>query len=397
MMGESTYSQRLGAVRAFVDGLFADQDALVEAVVGDGWPEQMVREGFSLHRQTWTADDLDQALRAELSGLGGAAALEHFVEDPAGCRVRLERPKSVVHIWPALPGAGLTPVLFGALVGASQWIRPSSRGRNFARQVADVWQQAAGKGAPEINLLAPDDDWTFGEVIVISGSDETVSEVRRRARVAAGARRTVVTGYGHRVSFAVVVDDEKLDVDEVAARLATDTVLWHQTGCFSPRAVVFCGSKRRLEIFGKALGDAIGRAEQRLGATELDRGQLAGRAQTRGVAEFTTTVWGDGIGWVQKIDGPFSGERIAAHTLGLHRIESIDELAEEVEVPSTQLQGVALQAPDAGFERWAAALAELGATRVCRPGRLQAPPAGWPHDGRPNVLEWLRATVTDGT
>ncbi|RIL03509.1 MAG: hypothetical protein DCC71_14950, partial [Proteobacteria bacterium] len=38
----------------------------------------------------------------------------------------------------------------------------------------------------------------------------------------------------------------------------------------------------------------------------------------------------------------------------------------------------------------AGALANLGASRVCAPGALQAPPLDWPRDGRPVLLPLAR-------
>lgn len=373
-------------INQFIDRLFGDLERTIAAVVADGWPEPMARAGFELHRRTWNVDALVDAFEAEFAGLGGVGALEGFVEDVAGRRLRLLRPESIVHVWPALPGSGLTPVLFGALLGVPQWIRPSSRGRHFAAHVARIWPD----DAPSLELLGPDDAWTFGEVTVVSGSDETVAEVRRQVS-------GTVTGYGHRVSFAVVVDGEGVDFAETAANLATDAVMWHQQGCFSARGVVFCGSQARLETFGKLLGAAIAAEEDRLGAGELEQAELAGRAQARGVAEFTTTLWADEregvLGWAQFADGPFSGEQVAAHVLTVHRVGSVDKLAEAVAVPVDQLQGVALEAPAGVRREWAETLAKIGVTRVCAPGELQAPPAGWLHDGRANVLGWLRGMV----
>ena len=46
-------------------------------------------------------------------------------------------PRSITHVWPALPGAGVTPVLLAAQLGIEhQSIRPSSRGRHFAERFA---------------------------------------------------------------------------------------------------------------------------------------------------------------------------------------------------------------------------------------------------------------------
>jgi hypothetical protein len=383
------FDERVDHVRRFVDRLFGDIDATVASVVADGWPEAMVRRGFEMHRHTWDVDALRVAFEAEVSAFGGPGALEQFVADGSGRRLRLVRPESITHIWPALPGAGLMPVLYGALLGVPQRVRPSSRGRHFAEHVVDLWPS---EGSP-LALVEDEQAWATSEVIVVSGSDQTLVEVRRLAEENRSPKRLVVTGYGHRVSLAVVVDHDELDLARTAASLATDVVMWHQQGCFSARAVLFRGADERLEELGAALGQAIAVREEQLDAAELDAAQLSQRAQAKGVAEFTAKVWGEGIGWAQRVDGPFAGEQVAPHVVTLHSVESLDALEAAVDVPSTQLQGVALEAAKSTHDGWAQALARLGATRVCAPGRLQAPPAGWLHDGRPNVLEWLRVVI----
>ncbi len=382
-MKQLTYNKRVESVRAFVARLFDDFEATVASVVADGWPEAMVRAGFELHRKTWNVDQLARAFEAELAAVGGVNALERAVKDGAGGRLRAIAPASIAHIWPALPGSGLTPVLFGALLGIPQRVRPSSRGRHFAARVVACWDDEL----PALELVEPGDSWQDADVVVVSGSDETVAEVRRQAPGA------IVTGYGHRVSFAVVVDGDGVDLADVAARTATDAVMWHQSGCFSARAVLFWGAEERLEAFGERLGEAIAAKEERLDAAELGQAELAQRAQARGVAEFTSTLWGDGVGWAQRVDGPFAGERVAAHVVTLHSLSSIGDLHDAIVVPAGQLQGVALEASAEQQVAWAEALCELGVTRVCRAGELQAPPAGWLHDGRPNVLGWLRVVL----
>ena len=90
------------AARAVVDGLWADKERLVESVVDDGWPEKMVRAGFQRHRRTWDVEELAESVEAELS-----------VASAVSGQYRLVWPRRVHHVWPALPGAGMTPVLMG--------------------------------------------------------------------------------------------------------------------------------------------------------------------------------------------------------------------------------------------------------------------------------------------
>lgn len=390
----SSYPDRVRLLREFIAHIFDKTDAktggfarLCNAVVQDGWPDAMAREGMSFGRETWRIDVIAQAFEAEMASFGGVSALK---SGAGGCRVT--PPRSIVHIWPALPGAGLTPVLYGALLGAPQWIRASRRGRHFAEYIAQTWPNDA---AP-LTLIEPGEPWDFGEVTVVSGSDETVREVRKIVADKTSGERRIVAGYGHRVSFFVLVDGPEMHLDQLTQKLAADTVMWHQMGCFSPRAALFVGTDERLAEFGALLGAAIAREEVCLQAVDLSASELAQRAQARGVAEFTGEIWGDGIGWVQFSKDPFRGERISAHTLSLHPLESLVQLPKMLDVSPQHIQGVALAAPKNQFSAWAAALCQAGATRICAPGALQTPPGDWPHDGRPNALDWVRATRIDG-
>ena len=364
------------ALTQFIATLFDRTDDLVDAVTTDGWPAPMVREGFRLHRRTWDVDVIHSQLERELDALRGGG-------------VHLTPPDHVVHIWPTLPGAGLTPVLYGALLGADQSIRPASEAGHFAEIVAEVWRSI--DGLPELDLLDPSDDWSFGDVVVVSGTDETLREVRRELDETRGPRAVAMTGYGHRVSVGVVPDPTAVDLEETARAFGRDAVLWHQTGCFSLRGVLVGGPEAARGELVDRLGAAIAEWEERLDARPTDPGVVARRTQAHNAADFEGRAVGDGFGWAEPVDEPFGGDVPAPHVVTCHAIDGPDALAERVDLPAHHLQGVALaDADDRGT--WVDALTALGATRICDPGALQAPPGDWLHDGRPNVLGWMRAT-----
>jgi hypothetical protein len=383
-LSDIEFAERVERLSEFVDRL-CSADATIDAVCDDGWPRAMVERGFQMHADTWTVTDVVAAFERELEPFGGVEALAN-TENAAS----VLGPNTISHIWPALPGAGVTPVLFGYLLGAEQYVRASSRGQRFARHLVDVWNEVVEEG-----LEIRQTDWWDVDVVVISGSDETVDEVREIVRERS-TRRTRVTGYGHRVSFALVEDeDDDTDLKELAARLATDVVLWHQQGCFSCRAVLFCGGEQRRAAFSETLADAIASVEEELDATDVPEAELARRAQARGTAEFAGRVWGDGVGWTTETDEPWTGGCPSAHAVTIHPVSGPEALEQAVDVPPHHLQGVAMSVPDAGRQRWIRAVSTLGVTRICEPGDLQCPPAGWHHDGRPNILDWVRFVDRD--
>jgi hypothetical protein len=312
----------------------------IDAVVADGWPRPMAHAGFELHKKTWDVLAMASVVAQELQDVS---------------RI----PNSVAHLWPALPGAGVSPLLYSYLVGVpNNYFKPSRRGSNFG--------MFAGKNAPQGVEIG---EWNCADVVVVSGSNETVDAVQKRAKGR-------VVAYGHRVSYAVV-DDQMAEPDIQA--LARDTVMWHQQGCFSLRGVVFVGPFDRASAFCAALADAIAEQELLWQAT-LSEARLAERAQALGLAEFEGSVFRARAGFVVLKDAPLLCHWRSPHAVEVVQVDSIDEVSTVVKVPLSQVQGIA-----ATKNEYANVAQTLGATRVCRPGELQAPEADWPHDGQPNV------------
>lgn len=325
--------------------------ATIDAVVADGWPRPMAEAGFALHARTW-----------DIAAM--AAALEHEMDQLPGFTTV---PASVTHVWPALPGAGVAPLLYAALLGVPrQQVRASRRGAAFARHFVELWRRYDA-GLTLVDTLAPADRY------VVSGSDETV------ARVIQGVGAERVVGYGDRQSFAVVVPDPALDLAAVAEGVAVDVAMWFGKGCFSAHAVFFVGAEPRAREFGALLADALRRREDELLGGWADDGMAAARMQGLGLAEFQTTVWPARLGWVE-LRSRWDGAPRPANAVVLCPCA---DPAAVIELDVAHRQGVAWAGP--GAER----AASLGVTRICRPGELQAPEPAWPHDGVSNAAALL--------
>lgn len=314
----------------FLDALFGRSSDLVDAVVADGWPEPMVREGLQFHRETWDVELVAAQIRRELEAFRGG-----------GDEALVTAPDDLTHVWPRLPGAGVTPAPHGALLGVPQWVRPPSDAGHFARLFTETWR-ASDLALPELRLLDPSDDWTFGDVVVVSGTDRTLVEMRRELVEARGPRAARLTGYGHRVSFGVVPRASSLDLEAIADGFARDTVLWQQSGCFSFQGVLFEGTDSDHRRFCRELADRIQRWEQRLEARPEESEILARRVQKRHAAEFEGVVFGDGFGWVQPSDRPFGGATDVPHVVSTHRIDGPESLDDQIALAPRHLQAVAL-------------------------------------------------------
>lgn len=354
-------------VEEMISALFQRPEALVESITRDGWPRKMVREGLRFHRRSWDPKQILRNLGAELALFkrGGH---------------RITWPREIHHIWPALPGAGVAPVLVAKALAIPQKIRVSSRGKHFGNFFSEVTGVA---------LIDEEQTLFDAEVLVVSGSDETIKAIDSRK---SSATRQVA--YGHRISFGVLVDGPEVDLQEVATRASLDVVLWHQEGCFSLRGVVFIGSCLRAEEFGQFLARAIAEREVQWEALQVSAGALSARAQALGMAEMKGPVFQEGLGFVTLTAEPFRGKAPAIHSVSLHQIEKVADLQSMLEVPARQVQGVAFfeakSTVDSTLEK---EIASLGATRICSFGALQAPPPWWWHDGLPNGLSLGRITT----
>jgi len=174
------------------------------------------------------------------------------------------------------------------------------------------------------------------------------------------------------VSFSIT--DAKSD----AAAHAQDVVMWRQQGCFSLRGIVFIGSAQESRDFCTSLATQIGHYEAswHVEPTELD---LQQRAQALGVAEFRAEIFRAGNGFVELGEAPIDGVWRAPLAVQVKRVDSLREVKEAVAIPHQHVQGISTNLAIASLAHG------LGATRVCRPGELQAPEAEWRHDGLPNI------------
>jgi hypothetical protein len=239
--------------------------------------------------------------------------------------------------------------------------------------------------------------------IVASGSDETIASLRRSIP---NDRRLVA--YGHKLSIAVLGSDACEDdtLDETARAIALDVSLWDQLGCLSPVAVYVMDSAggESAHRFARALARGLA-----LRAKAAPRGEIDDRtaaairyerdgAQMRAAGGAKVAVHSsEGTAYTVVCEDTAEW-RIAP----LHRFVRVHPVADEAALHrallpiAPHLSSAALAGFAEGARGGPAAndiatlLSSLGASRVCRPGRLQAPPLGWHHDGRPVLLPLAR-------
>lgn len=233
--------------------------------------------------------------------------------------------------------------------------------------------------------------------IVATGSDETVAAVR--ARVPDGAR---LVEHGHRLSLAALGPDagRRDALDGVASRLAVDIALWDQLGCLSPIAVYVVGERAASDV-AEALAEKLAGLEGRMPRGTIEPAGATAFAQERAEAEMRAASGkvqlyaGDADAWAVVLE-PTAGLRPAP----LHRFVRVLPVVDAAGVTraaapyAPHLAGVAMEGFGTESEAVSSAFRALGASRICRPGALQAPPLGWNRGGH-GVLRSLARTPVE--
>jgi acyl-CoA reductase-like NAD-dependent aldehyde dehydrogenase len=354
-----------------------------------GFSPETVRAGLAVGLEPWSGEALHELVRQEL---GGPRALE-----PGGSRHAAGFPVTAVLLAGSIPMptllALLAPLALRSPVVAKCAARDRVTPRLVARSVAEA-DAELGRCIEVVDVRRDDAESLAGlldaDCVVATGSDAAVAAVR--ARLAPWQR---LVARGHRLSLAAVsraalVPDR---LPDLARRLALDVALWDQLGCLSPQAVFAEG-----EAEAEALAAALARELERLevsaprGATpaqaaaeiahERADAELRRAAHQRVVLHASdTTAWTV----VREIDcepRPAPLHRFVR----VHPVAGTAELLAAITPYGRHLAAVAVEGFGAQTGELVRGLLGLGASRVCAPGRLQAPPLTWPQDGQGVLL-----------
>ena len=225
------------------------------------------------------------------------------------------------------------------------------------------------------------------DLLLAYGSPSTISGLQILCPSSTG-----FVGYGHRVSFGLVPADASFDT--AAEGFARDVLLYDQGGCLSPHTIFVQAPRHARLRFAEGLADALREAVARYPQIERAPHAAARVQEARLLArmESGTVSWEDrNLRWtvVAREDRSFAVS--PAHgVVSVQPLSDLQALAVAVTPCAGHLQGcaVALTENGRGGEGWAKELANLGVSRICRPGELQKPPFSWREDGR-DVLRSL--------
>jgi len=358
-----------------------------------GFAPETVRHGTELALRDWTGKALREVVEAELGSLRQGDA------DP---RIRAF-PATAVILAGSIPMPTLLAMLTPLLLRSPVLAKPASRDPVTPELVVrSVTQVDPRLGACLALTDVPDRDpgstraLLEADCVVATGSDEALADIHR---LLPEGHRWVA--HGHRLSIAVLGEEATRAhcIREVAEGLALDTALWDQLGCLSPIAIyVVGGGPKACQRMARALAAALEDAEVRWpsGRAPLDaaaqRGHEIEVARMRAAAGSGVSLHvGSANRWAVVCENDCRPRSAPLHRfLRVHPVKDLAALEVALEPLAPHLAGVAV----AGFGDSTVAaerqLRALGASHLCVPGQLQAPPLGWRRDGRPVLLPMAR-------
>jgi hypothetical protein len=394
-------SETLGALASVLE-IWREPDSPVrralrtEFAEATGFSPAMVDAGMSRALSEWTGDALRSLVDREL---GGIEALEgRALRNAAGFEVT-----SVL-----LAGSLPSPTLIGLL--APLLLRSPVLAKTSAHDPVTAGLVAASVAAADPELGACIETVGFAgsdrecvdalldaDCVVASGSDQTIASVAARVQP---PRRLV--GYGHRLSVAALAADRPADSAE---RLAEDVALWDQLGCLSP-VVAFLADPDPGEaaVFAAELARAFADLEERWPRGRISPQASAAVARERDEAEMRAAAGapvrlhrGTGSSWTVVAEADSQIRPAPLHRfVRVHPVAGVGGLAEALTPLRHHLASVGV----AGFEdhrhQIVAVLGQLGVSRICPLGTMQAPPLSWCHDGRGVLLPLARLSDVNG-
>jgi hypothetical protein len=235
------------------------------------------------------------------------------------------------------------------------------------------------------------------DCVVASGSDATIAALAARV---APPRRFV--GYGHRSSLALLGPEATRGeaLARAAQGLALDVALWDQLGCLSPVSVHAIDSDpNAADRVANALAEALERAEARWPRGRIEIEAAAAVARERAEAEMRAAaapqalrvLASAGTAWTVVREADAAARPAPRHRfVRVHPAADVEAGLGALRPDAAHLAGVALAGFGAATGALAGALVDLGASRICAPGSLQAPPLAWHRDNQGVLLPLAR-------
>lgn len=248
-----------------------------------------------------------------------------------------------------------------------------------------------------------DEESYFSEVlnqtdaVIAYGSDAACSQIRKQVKP-----NQAYFEHGHKFSLGLVDEAyiEHFGEQELAKAIARDICVFNQQACIAPQVYCVVGAESIAQSLASFTAEALTEYEQKVPLGKLLDNDAAALQMKRASLEWQAglqekpLLWqsNKSLAWTLAIQPQISNHH-GGHRRYLSLI-SVPDLATAMSQlqPIAQqgyLQNVALGLVKENLTSTAEQLAQLGATRICEPGRMVDPSMMWRHDGRTCVSELL--------
>jgi hypothetical protein len=384
------------------------RQAVLQAGPGQtGFSTEVLAAGLDQFFKQLTAENLESLLRQEL---GHPRRLDNFFpNEDEGREWRAAMafgPPLLAHIAPGnLPAPVLTDMVLGLLTRSAQFVKCASGAALVPRMFAHSLYEADRKLGACLEVAV----WPGGaeslesalfaeaDCIVATGSDETLAAIRQKA-----PPRARFIGHGSKVSFGYVTSQAlERQADAVVAEAAADVAAWNQRGCLSPHVIyVEDSGGGKAEEFAALLAEKLEAVEKTHPRGPLSAGEAAAIATRRSFYEVRaahspeTRMWAsrESTAWTVVLENdPLFQISCQNRFIYVKMAADLAQALQGAELVRENVSTVGLACVPAQTSDLARRLARWGAKRICPLGRMQHPPLGWRHDGRPplgDLVTW---------
>lgn len=248
---------------------------------------------------------------------------------------------------------------------------------------------------------------SLADDVVAYGNDDTLAAIA--SKLPLGVR---YHPHGDKLSF-IVIGKEVLSlnfVKDIAIKIARDVSLYEQMGCFSPQFVYLEDGGEVAPIeFAKFLGEALEEIKKKLPKGKFAPDIAAKISQLRKYYSLKRAASKDATSnsvplkmqfvlesnnstdWTVVFDddpkpSPFCCNRFII----LKPVTHISSITETLSYFKNKISTVGYAVSESRIKEVASYFAPLGAHRIVPAGQMQSPPSHWRHDGRFNLLDFLR-------
>jgi len=390
----------------------SDNSPFRQAVLRDGpaqagFSAQVLAAGLDPFFKQLTMENLESLLRQEL---GHPRRLDNFfpnAEEARSSRAAMALgPPLLAHIAPGnLPIPALTEMVLGLLTRSAQFVKCASGAALVPRMFAHSLYEADHKlgACLEIAVWPGGSDslesalFAEADCVVATGSDEALAAIGRK--VPPKAR---FIGHGSKVSFGYVTGRAlELEPDAVVEQAAADVTAWNQRGCLSPHVIyVEDSGSGPAEEFAALLAGKLEALEKTLPRGPLSADKAAAIATRRSFYEVRaahspeTKMWAsrESTAWTVVLENdPLFQISCQNRFIYVKMTPDLSQALHGAELVRENVSTVGLACGPAQTSDLARQLARWGARRICPLGRMQHPPLGWRHDGRPplgDLVTW---------